>query len=75
MTGFTESERYVLGQFRDDNSMLKAVLAKFCELKADEYRKSCTERMSRVPRDVERAADDAAHAETFESFMQDLMNA
>ena len=75
MTGFTESERYILEQFRAENSMLKAVLAKFCELKADEYRRSCTQRMSHVPRDVERAADDAAKAETFESFMRELMNA
>jgi len=75
MTGFTESERYVLEQFREENSMLKAVLAKFCELKADEYRRSCTERMSRVPRDVERAADEAAKADAFESFMRELTNA
>ena len=75
MTGFTDSERYVLEQFRDENSMLKAVLAKFCELKADEYRRSCTDRMSRVPREIERAADDAAKADVYESLMQELLDA
>ena len=75
MTGFTESERYILEQFRDENSMLKAVLAKFCELKADEYRRSCTDRMSRVPREIERAADDAAKADVYESLMQELLDA
>jgi len=75
VTGFTDSERYVLEQFRDENSMLKAVLAKFCELKADEYRRSCTDRMSRVPREIERAADDAAKADVYESLMQELLDA
>jgi len=75
MTGFSDNERYVLNEFQESNSPVKAVLAKFCELKADEYRRSCTQRMSIVPRDTERAADDAAHADAFESFMRELMNA
>jgi hypothetical protein len=48
------------------------VLAKLCELKADEYRRSCTQRMPHVPREIERAADDAAKAHVYE---QELMNA
>ena len=75
MTGFSDNERYVLNEFQESNSPVKAVLAKFSELKADEYRRSCTQRMSIVPRDTERAADDAAHADAFESFMRELMNA
>jgi len=75
MTGFSDGERYVLNDFQEGNSPLKAVLAKFCELKADEYRRSCTQRMSMVPRDVERAADDAAKAEAYEMFMHELVNA
>ena len=49
MTGFSDGERYVLNGFQEGNSPLKAVLAKFCELKSEEYRRSCTQRMSIVP--------------------------
>ena len=73
MTGFSDSERCVLNDFQEGNSPLKAVLAKFCELKADECRRSCTQRMSHVPREIERAADDAAKADAYETFMQDLL--
>lgn len=75
MTGFTDSERRFLQQFKDSNGPFKDVLAKFCELKADEYRRSCTQRMSIVPRDIERAADDAAKADVYESFMKELLGA
>jgi hypothetical protein len=74
MTGLSDNERYVLNEFQEGNSPLKAVLAKFCDLRADEYRRRCTQRMSIVPRDVERAADDAAKADVYESFMRGLMN-
>ena len=76
MTGFTEGERHILNEVKERHSNpFREVLAKFCELKADEYRRSCTQRMSFVPRDVERAADDAAKADVYEGFMQELMNA
>ena len=74
MTGFSDNERYVLTECQQGNSLLKAVLAKFCEMKADEYRRSCTQRMSIVPRDTERAADDAAKADVYESFMRELLD-
>lgn len=75
MTGFTATERHTLNDFKESFAPIKDVLAKFCELKADEYRRSCTQRMSIVPRDTERAADDAAKADAYESFMRELMNA
>jgi hypothetical protein len=31
--------------------------------------------MSHIPREIERAADDAAKADVYESFMRELMNA
>jgi hypothetical protein len=73
MTGFTDSERHFLQQFKDGNAPFKSVLAKFCELKADEYRRSCTQRMAHIPRDREGAADDAAKAEAYETFMRELL--
>jgi hypothetical protein len=74
MRGFTETERYILQQFKDGTAPFKSVLAKFCELKADEYRRSCTQRMAIVPREIGRAADDAANADVYESFMHELMD-
>jgi len=73
MTGFTEAERYILQQFKDSNAPIKDVLAKFCELKVDEYRRSCTQRMAHIPRDPEGAADDAAKAEAYEAFIRELL--
>ena len=75
MTGFSENERYILAEFQQGHSPLKVVLARFCEMKADEYRRSCTQRMSHVPREIERAADDAAKADVYDCFIQELMNA
>src|ERR1035438_600984 len=43
-------------------------------LKADEYRRSCTQRMAHIPRDPEGAADDAAKTEAYEMFMPELMD-
>ena len=74
MTEITEIERHYIREFGESHSPLKDVLSKFCELKANEYRRSCTQRMSVVPRDTERAADDAAKAEVYEMFMRELLD-
>ena len=63
MDGFSDLERHVLEQFKSDTGYLKAALQKFCELKADECRRACTQRMAHVPRDPEVAADYAANAQ------------
>jgi hypothetical protein len=72
MMGITETDRHYIREFDASHSPLKDVLVKFCELKADEYRRSCTQRMSHVPREVERAADYAAKAQAYEKFIEEL---
>lgn len=73
MSEFSDLERYALQEFKADQGYLKIALQKFCELKADEYRRACTQAMAHVPRDPETAADYAAKAQAFETFMQELM--
>jgi len=75
MTGFTETERYILQQFRDSNAPIKDVLAKFCELKGEECRRACVQQMAHVPRNPEVAADYAVRAQAYETFMQELCTA
>jgi hypothetical protein len=74
MMDFTDLERQVLEDLKN-STHLKAVLEKFCELKAEECRRACTQRMAHVPRDPESAADYAAKAQAFEAFMQELLDA
>jgi len=69
----TELERQVLAEFCAGDSLLKAVLAKFCEMKADECRRACVQAMAHVPREPEVAADYAAKAEAYETFLEDLL--
>lgn len=71
---FTDLEQHVLDEFRAGDSLLKAVLEKFCEMKADECRRACVQAMAHVPRDPEVAADYGAKAEAYETFMQELMS-
>lgn len=73
MMEFTELERQVLDEFRAGGSLLKAVLEKFCEMKADECRRACVQAMAHVPREPEVAADYAAKAQAYEMFMQELL--
>jgi hypothetical protein len=68
MTGFSELERHVLGELQAGNGLLKAVREKFCEMKADEYRRACAQNMAHVPRHPEVAADYAAKAQAYETF-------
>jgi hypothetical protein len=74
MMDFSDLERQVLEDLRD-STHLKAVLDKFCDMKADECRRACTQRMAHVPRDPESAADYAAKAQAYETFMQELLEA
>ena len=74
MMDFSDLERQVLEDLKD-STHLKSVLEKFCELKADECRRACTQRMAHVPRDPESAADYAAKAQAYETFMQELLEA
>ncbi len=52
MDGFSELYRQVLEEFKESTGHLRALLERFCELKADEYRpRVCsTWRASRAPR-------------------------
>jgi hypothetical protein len=75
MMEFTELERQVLGAFRAGDSLLKAVLEKFCEMKAEECRRACVQAMAHVPRDPEVAADYAAKAQAYETFVAELLGA
>lgn len=70
---FTELERHVLEEFRAGDSLLKAVLEKFCEIKATECRRACVQAMAHVPREPEVAADYATKAQTYETFLEDLL--
>ena len=72
---FSDLERHVLNEFRASDGLLKAVLEKFCELKADECRRACAQAMAHVPRDPEVAAGYAAKAQAYETFMQELLDA
>ena len=74
MMDFSDLEREVLEDLKG-STHLKAVLEKFCELKADEYRRACARNMAHVPRDTESAADYAAKAQAYATFMQELMEA
>jgi len=69
---FTELERQVLEELKD-STHLKAVLEKFCEMKAEECRRACAQAMAHVPRDPEVAADYAAKAQGYEMFLQELL--
>jgi len=71
---FTELERHVLNEFRASESLLKTVLEKFCEMKADECRTACTQAMAHVPREPEVAADYAAKAQAYETFVGELLD-
>lgn len=73
MMDFTDLERQVLEDLKD-STHLKGVLEKFCELKAEECRRACAQAMAHVPRDPEVAADYAAKAQAYETFMQDLLD-
>lgn len=73
MREFTELGRQVLEEFRAGDSLLKAVLEKFCEMKAEECRRACVQAMAYVPREPEVAADYAAKAHAYEIFMQELL--
>lgn len=70
---FTELERQVLDEFRAGNSLLKAVLEKFCEMKTEECRRACVQAMAHVPREPDVAADYAAKAQAYEMFVQELL--
>jgi hypothetical protein len=74
MMDFPDLERQVLEDLKD-STHLKAVLEKFCEMKAEECRRACARNMAHVPRDPEVAADYAAKAQAYETFMQDLVHA
>ena len=50
MMDFSDLERQVLEDLKD-STHLKAVLEKFCEMKADECRRACTQAMAHVPRE------------------------
>jgi hypothetical protein len=71
---FTELERQVLNEFRASESLLKTVLEKYCEMKADECRRACVQAMAHVPREPEVAADYAAKAQAYETFVQELFD-
>ena len=70
---FTELERHVLDEFRASDGLLTSVLEKFCEMKADECRRACVQAMAHVPREPEVAADYAAKAQAYETFMRELL--
>lgn len=72
MDGFSDLERHVLEEFKASDGLLKTVLEKFCEMKADECRRACVQAMAHVPREPEVAADYAAKAQAYETFMQEL---
>jgi hypothetical protein len=74
MMDFSDLERHVLEDLKA-STHLKAVLEKFCELKADECRRACARAMAHVPRDPEVAADYAAKAQGYETFMQEVLEA
>lgn len=59
-------------EFRAGECLLKAVLEKFCEMKAEECRRACAQAMAHVPREAEVAADYAAKAQVYETFVQEL---
>ncbi len=73
MMDFSDLERQVLEDLKGSTHLM-AVLEKFCELKADECRRACTQRMAHVPREPEVAADYAAKAQAYETFMQELFD-
>jgi len=73
MDGFSDLDRHVLQEFKESFGHLKAVLEKFCEMKTDECRRACVQAMAHVPRDPEVAADYAAKAQAYETFMQELL--
>lgn len=70
---FTELELQVLEEFRAGDSLSRAVLEKFCEMKAEECRRACVQAMAHVPREPEVAADYAAKAQAYELFMPELL--
>ena len=74
MGGFSDLDRHVLQEFKESFGHLRAVLEKFCELKADECRHACAQAMAHVPRDPESAADYAAKAQAYETFMRELVD-
>jgi len=73
MDGFTDLERQILDEFCASEVLLKSVLERFCEMKADECRRACVQAMAHVPREPEVAADYAAKAQAYEMFMQGLL--
>ena len=74
MMEFTELERQILEEFRAGDGLLKAVLEKFCEMKAEECLRACVQAMAHVPREPEVAADYSAKAQAYESFVQELLS-
>ena len=65
----------VLEEFKESTGHLRALLERFCELKADEYRpRVCsTWRACHAPPEV--AADYAVKAQAYESFLCELLEA
>jgi hypothetical protein len=71
----SENERYLLEEFKSGNSPLKSILEKIWAERAAEYNRNSAEQMRQIPRNFEAAADYAAKAEVYETFMADLMEA
>jgi hypothetical protein len=75
MMEFTELERQIMEEFRGGDGLLKSVLEKFCEIKAEECRRACVQAMAHVPREPEVAADYAAKVLVYETFVEELLEA
>jgi hypothetical protein len=73
--GLGEADRYLFEEFKAGNSPLKAILEQVCAERAAEYNRKSAEQMRQIPRNFEAAADYAAKAEVYETFMADLMEA
>lgn len=71
--GLNDYERQLLEDFRVHHQEAHLIIARVCQAKAEEARANCARYMSHVPRDVEVAANFAAHAEVYDRFMRELL--
>lgn len=70
----TDAEALVLKDFLEQDTPLRAVITKFANQRGDYMRRESTDAMKTVPRQFEKAADYAAKADVYETFLSDLQS-